>query len=109
MSRRVEVVEECEHGFEGIHWLCDGVGYPEYDQMAHTEECECSGGSRRVLTEGEFLRAVEQSIRANLFDGQDGGQINAPIDWLITEAADAVLYALELDPDEVRVALAGSE
>ena len=41
----------CGHGYMESHYTCDHIGYPEYNQMPHTNEnCWCPGGSREEVT-----------------------------------------------------------
>lgn len=39
----------CEHDYMESHYTCDHIGYPEYNQMHHTN-CQCPGGSREEVT-----------------------------------------------------------
>ncbi len=70
-TARLILEQPCEHGYLESHYVCDYIGYPEYDQMEHTKgKCRCSDGSRTTLDRTRLIEAVANAIASH--DMQSG-------------------------------------
>jgi hypothetical protein len=68
---RLILEQPCEHGYMAVHYTCDHIGYPEYNQMEHrTELCHCSGGVRTVFDRTRLIETLANAIASH--DMQSG-------------------------------------
>ena len=71
---RIELVEECEHGMEGIHETSECWAHDK--RHKEQADCYCRGGSRRVMDEptDDMIEAVAEVLFLQRFPRSTWGE-----------------------------------